>query len=270
MGADQFDMFTTERPVTPQLRQPALGSLTFTTHHPVETPVTGQFDIHGVVVDADEFTAPLDNAYLDYNSQAHVNETTKQSSEVAREPSLPLEREQNASSKSAGGKARHHCQEDGCLESFTRQSDLNRHMRTKHGRKSIFCPHNGCRHASARTGGFARRDHLVQHLRKMHSGQELPVGVSDVDGARVGRKTPSGDRVECHSASPISAEDSSRERANTSADTSNASREVLLAQIEQLREQLKDKNESMNGQDEEIARLKAIIDEFLGRRGRAQ
>lgn len=52
-----------------------------------------------------------------------------------------------------------------CSERFTRKADLSRHQRSKHSEsKVLMCTQPGCK----RSKGFARGDHLTQHMRKVH------------------------------------------------------------------------------------------------------
>ena len=61
------------------------------------------------------------------------------------------------------------CLHDGCNYTTKRQFDLNRHLQTHLSPETerYDCPGRGC----GRTGehGFARKDHLTEHLRKVHA-----------------------------------------------------------------------------------------------------
>jgi hypothetical protein len=58
------------------------------------------------------------------------------------------------------------------VNSFTRATDLNRHMQTVHFPPRVDCKYKGC----GRVGenGFCRTDHLNEHLREVHK-EDIPM-----------------------------------------------------------------------------------------------
>ncbi|KAL8858201.1 MAG: hypothetical protein Q9178_005213 [Gyalolechia marmorata] len=62
------------------------------------------------------------------------------------------------------------CLHPGCTGQFARPSDLNRHMKVHFPVHTIDCPQAFDGKSCKRVGenGFWRRDHLVEHLRKVH------------------------------------------------------------------------------------------------------
>lgn len=66
-------------------------------------------------------------------------------------------------------KKRYPCKDPECGPEvvFTRSTDLRRHQDSKHGRRRDFpCPVKNCERVGERA--FARKDHLVEHLRQYH------------------------------------------------------------------------------------------------------
>ena len=58
------------------------------------------------------------------------------------------------------------CPGPGCWASFIHKADLGRHIRTVHSTRLLDCPHPQCERK--RDKGFARKDHLMEHRRKVH------------------------------------------------------------------------------------------------------
>jgi hypothetical protein len=56
---------------------------------------------------------------------------------------------------------------DVCSTSLTRKSDLDRHIRNRHGSAAFFCPVRSCKR-STRGKGFARKENLNAHCRRLH------------------------------------------------------------------------------------------------------
>ena len=74
------------------------------------------------------------------------------------------------------------CMHPGCIKSFKRYYDLQRHMATHFPSMRFDCPYarsgkSPCGRAGEHTdtckGGFPREDHLVEHLRNVH-GENIP------------------------------------------------------------------------------------------------
>ncbi|KAL3424849.1 hypothetical protein PVAG01_04130 [Phlyctema vagabunda] len=65
---------------------------------------------------------------------------------------------------------RHSC--DSCEKSFTRNGDLNRHVRRFHTRSPAahYCPVPGCNKSRAPFRGYTRDDKVKEHYRKKHVG----------------------------------------------------------------------------------------------------
>ena len=66
---------------------------------------------------------------------------------------------------------RHSCRWDGCTSTFSRKADVARHIKSTHDVKMLDCPKNRCNRVG--DNGFARQDHLVEHLRGFHR-EDLP------------------------------------------------------------------------------------------------
>ncbi|KAH8787096.1 hypothetical protein F5882DRAFT_114074 [Hyaloscypha sp. PMI_1271] len=58
------------------------------------------------------------------------------------------------------------CHIDGCTRSYARKFELARHLKTHSGIKEHHCRFATCIWAAP--NGFARKDHLKQHLRQVH------------------------------------------------------------------------------------------------------
>lgn len=66
-----------------------------------------------------------------------------------------------------------YCLHPGCAHASKRQSDLNNHIRNKHGlaRELFDCTGKNCHRVGEY--GFKREDHLTEHLRKVHK-KDIP------------------------------------------------------------------------------------------------
>jgi len=61
---------------------------------------------------------------------------------------------------------RFHCPAIGCIKNYKREHELKRHQKAHAGTKPHRCSISGCNRSGQ--NGFARRDHLRQHARKVH------------------------------------------------------------------------------------------------------
>ncbi|KAH8590792.1 hypothetical protein B0O99DRAFT_301256 [Bisporella sp. PMI_857] len=66
---------------------------------------------------------------------------------------------------------RFHCVFNGCTKHYKRKHELNRHQKDHSGARLHPCNVSGCNRSGH--SGFVRRDHLRQHMRKVH-GTTLP------------------------------------------------------------------------------------------------
>ncbi|KAH9211402.1 hypothetical protein DL95DRAFT_392561 [Leptodontidium sp. 2 PMI_412] len=61
---------------------------------------------------------------------------------------------------------RFHCVINGCTKHYKRKHELKRHQKDHSGAKPHRCNVPGCNRRGQ--NGFVRRDHLGQHMRKVH------------------------------------------------------------------------------------------------------
>jgi hypothetical protein len=68
------------------------------------------------------------------------------------------------------------CGLNGCAKSYGRKYELHRHQRAHSGIRSYSCGFDRCDRSGH--NGFARKDHLMQHLRQVHK-------VLDISGTSI-------------------------------------------------------------------------------------
>ncbi|KAF2104949.1 hypothetical protein NA57DRAFT_51739 [Rhizodiscina lignyota] len=88
------------------------------------------------------------------------------------------------------GKANDYCQHPG--QSFAREYDLERHAKAFHRGSRFFCTFANCKYAKGgSTNGFARRDNLNSHVRRIHPQTvDIPAAQSQMPNAATGRSHP--------------------------------------------------------------------------------
>lgn len=118
-------------------------------------PASNSSFLHGIVL-----PSGLQDSELHPEEQLHPYDTTRS---LADPHEQACQSQQNPVSDP---KQRCHCPEKGCTATFSRKADVARHVRSTHFRQLMDCPKSRCSRVG--NNGFARIDHLKEHLRGYH------------------------------------------------------------------------------------------------------